>query len=246
MIFGSENISTFNRTNMAIWMVLAFQGGLLNIGGLMACHSFVSHVTGLATQFGYELGKSNYGHALGVLLAPVCFLLGSVLCALLVDLQIRLRRKPKYYVVFGALFLLILFIAVGGFNRLWGEFGLPLREPREYVLLCLLCLVCGLQNALVSMVSSSVVRTTHLTGLTTDLGIGLVRVLNRRSPEDARANWMRLGLIGFFIAGSAAGYDVFVRWQFRGFLFPTVISGMLFFAALYFQVLRSRGAGRGG
>lgn len=245
MIFGNASISTYTRPNLVIWMVLAFQGGLLNIGGFMACHSFVSHVTGFATLFGVELGSRSYGHATGVLLVPACFLLGAMASALLVDLRLKLGKDPKYYIVFGVLFILILMVAIGGFNKIFGRFGEPLALPRDYALLSLLCFICGLQNATVSLVSKSVVRTTHLTGVTTDLGIGIVRVLNRKRlgslvQDEWRANFMRVGIISFFIFGSLVGYEVFRAWQFRGFIFPTLISGTLFGTTFYFQVLRRR------
>ena len=123
-----------------------------------------------------------------------------------------------------------------------GEKSLELR--RDYTLLAVLCLVCGIQNGAVSLVSRSVVRTTHLTGLTTDLGIGIVRVLNARRlhlGDEWKANFMRVGIIAFFISGSTLGYIAFARIGFRGFLFPCLISGTLFGLTLYFQVLRPEG-----
>lgn len=224
-------------------MILAFQAGLLNVGGVMACHNFVSHVTGFATLFGIGLGERNYAHAAGVLLVPGFFLLGAMLSAMLVDLRLKLGKKPKYYIVFGLLFVLILVVEIAGWNKMWGKFGEPLESPRAYALLAFLCLICGVQNATVSMVSKSVVRTTHLTGVTTDLGIGLVRIFNARAlggsiGEEGHANLMRIGIIIFFVLGSAAGFQIFRSWEFRGFLFPTIISGLLFFASFYHQVIK--------
>jgi uncharacterized membrane protein YoaK (UPF0700 family) len=243
VIFGSENISTYTRTSMTIWMVLAFQAGILNIGGFMACHSFVSHVTGFATLFGVALGEGSYAPALSLLLVPGCFLMGAMVSGVLVDLRLKLGKKPKYYIVFGVLFALILLVEIGGFNNFFGTFGVAVADSHDYWLLAALCLICGIQNGTVSLVSKSVVRTTHLTGVTTDLGIGLVRILNRarlkgKVDGEVEANWMRAGIILSFTWGGAIGYGVFHKWGFRGFLFPTLISGGLFFLTLYFQVLR--------
>lgn len=225
---------------MAIWMVLAFQAGLLNIGGFMACHTFVSHVTGFATLAGMEFGQENHAVATAYLLAPAFFLAGSVVSALLVDIRLKLGKDPKYFIVFGVLFFLILAVVIGGFNKMFGQFG-----QISYPLLSLLCLICGMQNATVSLVSRSVVRTTHLTGVTTDLGIGLVRFFNKRRlgglyGDEGRANLMRMGIVVFFTLGSVFGYRIFRAWEFRAFLFPTLISGTLFFITLYFQVLRKK------
>jgi uncharacterized membrane protein YoaK (UPF0700 family) len=249
VLYGNESISTYTRPNMTIWMALAFQAGLLNIGGLMACGTFVSHVTGFATLFGLELGRQNYAHAFGLLLTPGFFMLGAMISAALVDLRIKLGKKPKYYIVFGVMFALTLILVIMGYNRVFGEFGEPLLYFHDYFLLSLLTMICGIQNATVSLVSRSVVRTTHLTGVTTDLGIGLVRVMNAYRiksslDEERHANIMRIGIISFFVLGSAIGYSVFKAWQFRGFLFPLVICGLLFFVTLYFQVYRPAVASR--
>ena len=244
MIFGSENISAYTRSNMAIWMIMAFQGGIMNIGGLMACHSFVSHVTGFATLFSLEYESGNYPQAIGLLIIPLTFLLGSMVSGILVDLRLKLHKKPKYYIVFGFLFFLMTAIVIGGFNNAFGEFGLPLSSVRGYALVSLLCFTCGVQNGTITLVSKSVVRTTHLTGVTTDLGIGLIRYLNRRRiagiEDEGKANIMRFGIILFFTLGSATGVKVFHDWKFRGFLFPCIISGMLFAVTMYFQVILPR------
>jgi hypothetical protein len=84
-----------------------------------------------------------------------------------------------------------------------------------------------------------------LTGITTDLGIGIVRVLNRGRlggaiDDEDRANLMRIGIIIYFTLGSVMGMMVFRSWGYRGFLFPTAISGGLFFTTLYYQVIRER------
>lgn len=245
VIFGNNSISAYTRSNMAIWITLAFQAGLLNSGGFMAFHSFVSHVTGYATLFGVEYGKGNLGHAAGLLVVPVWFLAGAVVSGFLVDVRLQMGKKPRYYIVFGVLFALILIVEISGFNRVWGEFGQPLSGPRDYGLLYILSLICGLQNATVSLVSRSVVRTTHLTGVTTDLGIGIARWFNRnllgvKVETEGLANMMRIGIILGFVAGSVVGYYVFAAWGFRGFIFPTLLSGGLFLLTFYFQVIRHR------
>jgi uncharacterized membrane protein YoaK (UPF0700 family) len=95
-------------------------------------------------------------------------------------------------------------------------------------------------------VSNSVIRTTHLTGVTTDLGIGLVRLLHR-DPKDLKgfddethANLMRVGIILFFCLGSVFGGFVFKRLEYLGFFVPALTSGILFLIMFYFQVLTKR------
>lgn len=245
MLYGHNSISTYTPSNISVWMAMAFQGGLLNVGGFLACHRFVSHVTGFATFFGIEVSHSQFHHALGMLLVPLLFLCGSMLSGQLVDIRIKLGKKPKYYLIFGVMFLLILIVVIGGFNGFFGQFGEPLDHKRDYTLLALLCLICGIQNGTITSVSNAVVRTTHLTGITTDLGIGIIRVLHKKQlsgkiENDIHANFMRLGIIFFFGLGSVVGAFTFSNMGYRGFLLPAVISGFLLTATLYFQVLKPR------
>lgn len=240
MLYGNESISHYTKSNVTIWMLLAFQAGVLNIGGFMACHRFVSHVTGFATFFGYELTKSESGHAIGMLVVPLFFLIGAMISGVLVDLRLKLHKKPKYYLSFGIIFLLVLIVFVGGVSGHLGVFGHPINTFSDYILLMLLCLICGIQNGSITTVSRSVVRTTHLTGITTDLGIGLVRIFNsKRIDEDMtnekKANYMRLGIILFFGLGSVVGGYSFSKLEYWGFVIPTLSSGILFVGMLYYQ-----------
>ncbi len=243
MLYGNESISAYTRSNITIWMAMAFQAGAINIGGFMACHRFVSHVTGFATFFGLELVQSDWTRALGMLFVPLFFLLGAMVSAQFVDIQLRSRRKPRYFLVFAILSLILFSVVIGGHNQLFGEFGQALEQSGDYLLLALLCLVCGMQNALVTTVSRSVIRTTHLTGITTDLGIGLARVLNRgklarATDEDVHANLMRIGIIFFFGLGSVLGGLLFAQLGYLGFLLPAIISGALCSGMVYFQKIR--------
>lgn len=243
MLYGNESISQYTRTNMLIWWTMAFQAGLINMGGYMACHEFVSHVTGFATLFGHEASLFQWEHALGMLSVPSLFLVGSMISGQLVDLRLKLHKKPKYYISFGVIFLLTLLVLLLGILGYFGPFGELAKPASDYVLLAILCLVCGIQNGTVTSVSKSIVRTTHLTGILTDLGIGIIRVLNWKRlegeiPNEGRANLMRVGILFFFVLGSVVGGVVFHKLQYWGFLLPTLTSGILFLGALHFQVFR--------
>lgn len=222
---------------------MAFQAGLLNIGGYMAINKIISHVTGFATFFGYEVSQNQSRHALGMLSVPFFFLLGSMLSGYFVDIRLKLNKRPKYYITFGIMFFLMLILLVSGVMGHFGQFGEPFEVSRNYTLLILLCLVCGIQNGTISTVSKSVIRTTHLTGITTDLGLGIVRLLHRNKLQDQikdeeKINLVRLGIILSFIFGSVVGAIIFASLEFVGFIVPTIISGVLFGLMLYFQVYR--------
>lgn len=243
MLYGNDSISYYSKSNVSIWMLLSFQAGMLNIGGFMACHRFVSHITGFATFLGYELTRRDPSHAIGMLIVPLFFLLGAMLSGQLVDIQLRNHKKPRYYISFGVIFFLLLLVFVLGYTGKFGVFGHPINSKQDYVLLILLCFTCGIQNGTITTVSRSVVRTTHLTGITTDLGIGLVRLLNISRPgedksDEKKSALMRIGIIFFFGLGSVLGGMAFYRFQYLAFILPVITSGILLINIIYHQLLR--------
>ena len=245
MLYGNESISQYTRGNVFIWMAMAFQAGVLNVGGFMACHRFVSHVTGFAAYFGYEVSEAKLGPALSMLTVPLFFLFGAMLSGQLVDLRLKLHKNPRYYFTFGVIFFLTLVVFLGGIFNFFGTFGEVQYLPRNNTLLALLCFICGIQNGTITTVSKSVVRTTHLTGITTDLGIGIMRILSKNKlkgeiPDEGKANLMRIGIIFFFGVGSLVGAFAFHHFQYGGFILPVVTSGFLFILMLYFHKFGKR------
>lgn len=230
---------------------MAFQGGFLNVAGYLACHRFVSHVTGAWTLVGLEFFYLNWKEFGSVILTPIVFLLGCILSGLLVDVRLKQKRQPRYYEVFGLIFLLILGILLAGSAGWFGFFGEPFTEPRHFVLAILLSFVCGLQNGTINSVSRMVVRTSHLTGLTTDLGLGIARLLNRKKMpdplwEEVRSNLLRVGLIFFFILGAGFGGFLLLKIHFEGFAIPALISGILFMLMFYYQAIKKESKPRAG
>jgi uncharacterized membrane protein YoaK (UPF0700 family) len=81
----------------------------------------------------------------------------------------------------------------------------------------LLCFIMGLQNAIITKISNSRIRTTHVTGLVTDLGIELGKLFywnieKEHPPENmVLGNRIKLRLLAslllmFFIGGLAGAF----------------------------------------
>lgn len=233
MFSRSETLSHYTKRNVVTWMILAFQAGAINVGGYLACHRFVSHTTGFATTFGAELGQGKWMASISMLSVPIWFLAGAMCSAFFIDRRIQTDRAPLYPVVMGLLFALLAIIAANGIEGTFGEFGASLDLTKDYTMLAGLAMACGLQNATISSAFGSVIRTTHLTGLTTDLGIGLIRVfthshkLNTRINE-IRANVMRVGIFMGFATGAAIATYFYLHFQYWGFILPALIALGLF------------------
>ncbi len=211
---------------------MAFQAGSINTGAYIGCHRFVSHVTGFATLVGTEFAKSNFSAALSMAIVPIFFLIGTMISAYFVDRRVAHKKRPHYTLLIIATALLMYLAAIGGLMDLFGPFSTPLDTAPNFSLLSILCLTCGIQNASITSASGAVVRTTHLTGLTTDLGIGLMRIYSKGQNEiilkqERRGTVMRLGIIGFFIFGSIVSAALFFSSGYIGYFLPAGISTFL-------------------
>jgi uncharacterized membrane protein YoaK (UPF0700 family) len=221
----------YSPKKFALWNSLAFQAGFVNVGGLLACHRFVTHTTGFATHFGVEMATGNFSLALSIVSVPLFFLTGSTLAAFFTDRRSIHNKKPNFTILFLLMFFCYGIVTVLGINNWFGKFGSELSITDDYFLLGLLSLSSGIQNAMITSISNSVVRTTHLTGLTTDLGIGLVRIFSHPSSHPLRqqewkATGMRIGIIVCFIFGSWMGASLYLKYHYFGFLGPLLITSI--------------------
>ena len=212
------------------WFLLAFLAGSINAGGFMACNRFVSHVTGFATLAGISLKDGHWLEALGILSIPLYFLLGVIFSGYLTEKKlVKKESHQRYSPVMWLVTFFMAIVAIGGSLNWFGTFGETADLRYDYLLLALLCASCGLQNAAITSASGATIRTTHLTGLTTDLGLGLVRAkLRHLTTEEAavenKANALRLGTIVSFVLGSAVGAILFGLFQYKGFFLPMGIA----------------------
>lgn len=195
------------RADRHLGCVLAFVAGAVNAGGFLAIGGYTSHMTGIVSSMADDLALGKLSIALAALAAWVAFLLGAATTAILINWARRRHLRSQY-----ALSLLV----EAALLLLFGLAGSYLNALRDWLApatLLLLCFIMGLQNAIITKISGAVIRTTHVTGLSTDIGIELGKLFyyNRRDiPELAvRANRAKLKLhsllLGFFFVGGVCG-----------------------------------------
>ena len=210
-------------------MMLAFLSGNVNAGGFMACHRFVTHVTGFGTFAGIELANGNFIDAAGMLVVPFFFLMGAVFSGAMIDVRRIGQKIPRYDIVMSLISFCLILATAGGLSKMFGEFGSKIEIKSDFFLMVLLCFASGLQNAVITSSTGAVIRTTHLTGLTTDLGIGIARILFRSNDQkehrhEVQNNIIRLELILSFVVGSVFGAFLFLHFEYLGFILPSAIA----------------------
>ena len=226
--------------NQKLWQGLAFHAGYLNAAGFLACHRFVSHMTGFGSQVGLNLGANEYLFAFEMVLAPVFFMVGATYAGVLVDRRLVKNTSPRLIQGISVILLINIIILVFGKMGLFGYFGEPLTNQRDFVLLFLLTFCCGLQNGLFVSITSGLIRTTHITGLCTDIGLNIVRLFTLPEGEtkskESQKNWLRLKTIIAFSVGSAVSALIFSKFGYLGFLGSVLFSLCLLLYTKYLVV----------
>lgn len=192
-----------NRTfhhNLRLATLLSFIAGMVNICGVLALGTLTTNVTGHFAFFAEELSLGHYNTALAYISFILAFLSGAFLAGLLTEWT-SMHKPHQAHILPMLSEIILLSWVVYTFN------------PGENVVLpaWALLFAMGMQNSLVTRISNAVVRTTHLTGLFTDLGIELSQLFfYRKSGEQQQ---LQRGILlktiiisGFFTGGLAGGF----------------------------------------
>lgn len=214
---------------ITLWSLLGFQAGFINAFGFLACGRYVSHVTGVGTQIGIGLATNGVPFAIELLGFPIFFILGSFSGGLITSARIERGLKPRFDVVTAVIPALIAVLMVLGSLGLFGPFGEELLEVRDFILLYLLSYVCGLQNGCFAVLTKGQIRTTHLTGISTDIGTDLARIwfgkLGAKELElTQRVNFSRIATFLSFGLGSVLSVYFSQRWEYASLAFPLLSS----------------------
>jgi uncharacterized membrane protein YoaK (UPF0700 family) len=206
--------------------VLALVAGFVNAIGLLGFnHQPISHLSGTATLIGTELTQASFTHLFHLLMVVVSFLVGAAISGyVLRSGALKLGRNYTQLLLLEAASL----FAATYFLKQSSEYGLYLAS-----------VACGLQNAMVTTFSGAVIRTTHVTGIFTDLGI-MIGAKFRGEAFDKRKATLFLLIISGFIAGGIVGASAFIIYEFKALLIPATICLSL---AICYSLYSARVAG---
>lgn len=192
--------------NLKIASLLSFVAGSVNVAGFFAVQRLTTNVTGHFAFFIDEVFKLNMWQGVIYCLYILFFFLGSFISGLLIEYLSR--KSDRYIYTIPASFEAIILLSVG---------LIPLFVVNQFpdLVACTLLFAMGLQNSLVTSISNSRVRTTHLTGLFTDLGIELSQLLfykeKVQQQQLSSSIKLRFTIISFFFAGGILGGILYVK-----------------------------------
>ncbi len=212
--------------------ILTFVAGAANAGGFLAVGQYTSHMSGIVSSMADGLALGDVKFALSGFAGFAAFVAGAAVSAILVNWGGRQSLQSQYAFPIMIEAVLLLCFGLMGSNLSRHEW---LFVPATVMLLCF---IMGLQNAVITKLSNARIRTTHVTGMTTDLGIELGKLFYWNIARDdfakplVRADRAKLKvhamLVFLFFAGGIVGA---VGFRFAGFGATIILAVVLLTAA---------------
>ncbi|WP_035759422.1 YoaK family protein [Flavobacterium tegetincola] len=219
--------------NKKIASLLSFVAGMVNVAGFLAVQRLTTNVTGHFAFFIDEVFKMNFSASFIYFLYFLSFFLGSFVSNFLIEL---VHKKDDRYIYFIPTLIEIIILTT---IALAGSF-LSVESPNIIAITLLFAM--GLQNALVTRISGALVRTTHLTGLFTDLGIEISQLLFYKEPKERHTLRstikLRFRIILFFFLGGILAGILYPYFHLYELLLPALLLFIgLFYDSAKFQIL---------
>ncbi len=215
--------------NLKIASLFSFVAGMVNVSGFVAVQRLTTNVTGHFAFFVDEVFKLNFWQAFVFFSYTFFFFFGSFLSGLITEYMSR--RSERYIFVFPILIECLLLLSVGLLMPRY----IPINTE---VVACCLLMAMGIQNSLVTTLSNAIIRTTHLTGLFTDLGLELSQLFFYKEAADRTklisSIKLRFTIISFFFLGGVFCGVVYSYVQ----LYSLVIAGGLLIAGIIYDTVR--------
>lgn len=233
-----------NRTinhNLRIASLLSFVAGIVNVTGLFAVQQLTTNVTGHFAFFADEIAQKHFDLAWVYLFYIIAFFSGAFASSFIVEGMLRKNARLTYIVPISIEIFILLTI---------GFLSEDVIRQNSDRIACSLLFAMGLQNALVTSLSNAVVRTTHLTGLFTDLGIELSQLFYYRRSEQKQkllsSIRLRFTIIAFFFLGCTIGGAFYFIYGILSLLLAALLlSGGLVYDYVKFKVVTLKRRFRG-
>ncbi|SFH91709.1 YoaK family protein [Halpernia frigidisoli] len=224
-MFSHKGKTRTPKHNLQIASLLSFVAGLVNVVGFFSVQKLTTNVTGHFAFLIDEVFKLHFENAIHIAFYLISFLFGSFAANFMVEYSSKNNKNQTLLipVIFEATILFMIAL-VGNY----------LIKNNADTIVCSLLFAMGMQNSLVTSISKSVVRTTHLTGLFTDLGIELSQLFfyKDRLQKNKLHNSinLRLTIISMFFSGGLVGGILFDHFGIKSLLLGTLIliSGLIY------------------
>lgn len=226
MLRQSKNERTLKQ-NLLLGSSTALAAGITNAAGMIAFLAFTANITGHVANLAKHVVQQNFREILVFLIWLLLFFTGAFLSSFIVRSYRHTSNYRAHSIPIIIEVVVLVFVAIYGHN-----FYKETLFEREIVIGAIIFSM-GLQNGLVSTVSGGLIKTSHLTGLFTDLGGDVAEWLHPTSEKATAVKhkiYIRLSILGFYLGGALLGGFMFDFFDFATFyLVPAVLLVVLYY-----------------
>lgn len=230
-MFRHQGKSRTSKHNLRIATILSFVAGIVNVTGFLAFKQLTTNVTGHFALFIDDVANFEFWQGTIYFIYIFSFLFGSFCSSFLIE-KFKENKKLNVFVL-PTLIECFILISIALISNITG-----IQYPN--LIVCSLLFSMGLQNSFVTKISNAVVRTTHLTGLFTDLGIELSQLFfSEFHPhrEKIKATIkLRIYIICFFFFGGLIGGFFYSKLDLK--LNTLILAAVILLISLVFDDLR--------
>lgn len=237
-MFRHQGKSRTLKHNLRIATILSFVAGIVNVTGFLEFKQLTTNVTGHFALFINDVANFEVWKGTVYFLYIFSFLFGSFLSSFLIEL-FRENKKLNVFVLPTVIeFLILISIPIA-----YSIYQIQYPD----LIVCILLFAMGLQNSFVTKISNAIVRTTHLTGLFTDLGIELSQLFFPKTHphrDKIKATIkLRIFIIAFFFLGGLVGGFLYSKMELKlnTLIFPAIVLMIsLLFDDFRFRIIRTK------
>lgn len=222
--------------NMKLGVLTAFTAGMVNVASLILFFSFTSNVTGHFAILAEEIAAGKWFQVVVVFSWILLYMFGAFLSNFIV-----IHGRSRHSFLSHSLPLIIEMLLLLGVG-FYGTFFYDETLIETEILTALLLLSMGMQNGLTASISNFSVKTTHLTGLTTDVGIHL-SLVTKRSYRKNPAVINKLKLMGAiataYLTGGVIAGSITLFFEFKVFFYICITILFIIFydiTKMYFSI----------
>jgi uncharacterized membrane protein YoaK (UPF0700 family) len=208
------------KENLMLASSTAMVSGITNAAGMIAFLAFTANITGHVANLAKHIVEQNFREIIVFLIWLLLFFSGAFISSFIVRSYNHTSKYKAHSIPIIIEIIVLLFVAVYGHN-----FYKETILEREVVIGAIIFSM-GLQNSLVSIISGGIVKTSHLTGLFTDLGGDVAELLHPKGEKNTALKnriYIRITILSFYLIGAIAGGFLFNIFGFAIFYFVPVI-----------------------
>lgn len=218
------------RTLMANLMLAsstALVAGITNVAGVIAFLAFTTNITGHVALLARKVNAQDVQETITVFVWLLMFFMGAFVSHFLVRTYEHTSRYKAHAFPILIETVMLFLVAIYGNHFFTGS------DAEREVIIGAILFSMGLQNSLVSTISGGLIKSSHLTGLFTDVGADLAEWVHPRTAKTSVVKnrlYIRLTVLAFYFLGALAGGYFFELYNFRVFYFiPLILIGILLY-----------------